>query len=56
MSRAQPLQFGQRAAIKHAKPMHPGAAAQTAERPSGEGLETDVYQQVGIGYESGQDL
>ena len=37
---------------KASKPLHPGAAAQTAERPSGEGLETDVYQQVGIGYEN----
>lgn len=36
---------------KASKPLHPGAAAQTAERRSGEGLETNVYQQVGIGYE-----
>jgi len=39
---------------KTSKPMHPAAAAQTAERPSGEGLETDAYQQVGIGYETGR--
>jgi len=39
---------------KASKPLHPVAAAQTAERRSGEGLETDVYQQVGIGYERGR--
>ena len=39
---------------KASKPLHPRAVAQTAERRSGEGLDTDVYQQVGIGYESGR--
>ena len=39
---------------KASKPLHPGAAAQTAERRSGEGLDTDGYQQVGIGYERGR--
>jgi hypothetical protein len=38
---------------KASKPLHPGAVAQTAERRSGEGLDTNVYQQVGIGYERG---
>jgi len=39
---------------KSSKPLHPAAAAQTAEQRSGEGLETNVYQQVGIGYERGR--
>jgi hypothetical protein len=37
-----------------AKPLHPRAAAATAQRRSTEGRDVTVYPQVGIGYESGR--
>ena len=41
---------------KASKPLHPRSVALTAERPSGSGVDTDAYEQVGIGIERGERI
>lgn len=41
---------------KTSKPLHPRSVAMTAERPSGSGIDTDAYEQVGIGIERGERI
>jgi hypothetical protein len=41
---------------KTSKPLYPRSVALTAERPSGSGIDTDAYEQVGIGIERGERI